>query len=654
MAVDHLVPPMPPVAAGGDMGAGAMPEKPQNGVAGLKYWRNDIVSGLLVSMISLPFSLGIAVASGAPPICGLTSAIIAGLVFPFVGGSYMTIAGPAAGLAPVLLAAMVALGGGTDEAHRAIGYPLLLVVICFTGVVQIVLSLLKAAKYAAFFPSAVVEGMLAAIGLMIIAKEMPHFLGVKFAAHDFFAYVMEAPKEIVLMNWRVVLTASLCLALIFVLSAAKSRRLKVVPPQLIAVVFGIVVARLLGLTGDTLITIPSGLAHGIVMPNFAGLLAARNLWLAAGVALVTLTMVDGVESLATASAIDKIDPFRRKSQPNRVLLAMGVSNILSSLAGGLTIIPGGVKSKANIEGGGRTLWANFYNAIFLLIFIFVASPLINMIPFAALSAVLIHIGFKLCRPKIWRHVWSIGREQLLIFTLTVVVTLYTDLLIGIIAGMVAKLLMTLSLTSAASTPGRVDHGVFRRFFSLFRSPVRSRELIGDAYHLEFAGPIVSFNSLAVNKALDETPKESRSVVLHFSDDVTLIDHTSCENLRHFAEEYERNGRGQVWMEGIDQMKPLSRDENSLRMAAGGLIPGHPLVRAVKFFRKLASRKPSPPRSKEADLALLDHLALEDHDNLNGGHADLAWTSLSSSGLKPVTKNDLDKFSLSDNDMKPVK
>ena len=145
------------------------PKSRETVLAGLKHWRHDLVAGLVVSLISVPFSLGIAVASGAPPICGLISAIIAGLVLPFLGGSYVTISGPAAGLAPALLAAMLLLGRG----DLAIGYPLLLVAICLTGLVQVVLAKFKAARFSAIFPSSVVEGMLASIGLLIIAKQLP-------------------------------------------------------------------------------------------------------------------------------------------------------------------------------------------------------------------------------------------------------------------------------------------------------------------------------------------------------------------------------------------------------------------------------------------------------------------------------------------------
>ena len=158
-------------------------------------------------------------------------------------------------------------------------------------------------------------------------------------------------------------------------------------------------------------------------------------------AVVTLTMIDGVESLATAMAIDRIDPYHRKSQPNRLLFAMGVCNIASSLIGGLTIIPGGVKSKANIASGGRTLWANFTNAICLIIYMVFARDLINMIPKGVLASVLIYTGWKMCEPLVWNHIAHIGKEQLGIFTFTIVATLATDLLWGIIAGTVAKFAM---------------------------------------------------------------------------------------------------------------------------------------------------------------------------------------------------------------------
>src|SRR5438552_11864769 len=205
-------------------------EKPQNGIAGLKHWRHDILAGMVVSLISLPFSLGIAVASGAPPITGIISAIIAGFILPFLGGSYVTVSGPAAGLAPILLASMTVLGHG----DLATGYPLLLVAICFAGCVQIVLARFKFARLCAMFPSAVVEGMLCSIGLLIIVKQFPFLMGVKFHAHEFYEYVLEVPTHISEAKPMVFVIGTLSLALMFVLSAGKAKWLKVVPPQVIA------------------------------------------------------------------------------------------------------------------------------------------------------------------------------------------------------------------------------------------------------------------------------------------------------------------------------------------------------------------------------------------------------------------------------------
>jgi carbonic anhydrase len=552
-------------------------EKPSNGAAGLKHWRHDIVAGLLVSLISLPFSLGIAVASGAPPIAGLTSAIIAGLILPFLGGSYVTISGPAAGLAPALLAAMLLLGKG----NLHVGYPLLLGAICLTGCVQIVLAKFKAARFSALFPSAVVEGMLASIGLLIIAKQLPNLLGHEYKSHEFFGILAETPSLVGVMKPQVFFLGVVCLGLIFLLASLKARWMKAVPPQVIVVIIGVVMARVLHLDGRYLIHIPDRVfEHGIVLPNFHGLWADHSLWFALFTTVVTLTLIDGVESLATVSAIDKIDPYRRKSDPNRTLFAMGVSNLCSSLAGGLTIIPGGVKSTACIQGGGRTQWANFYNAIFLMIFLLFGRGVINLIPLSVLSAVLIYTGYKLCRPAVWRHIAHIGREQLVLFSLTVLMTLCTDLLWGIAFGVVVKLVMNLMFSSSGAHQALAHPVALGRALlhapghaaDLFRNPVTGRELADGAYHLHFGRPLVCFNLLHVSQELASVPAEAEAVYLHLSDHVTLIDHTSCENLLHYADEFERSGRGHVEIVGLDRMRMRSHAANCMRVSAPGLVP----------------------------------------------------------------------------------
>ena len=551
-------------------------EKPQNGFAGLRHLRHDILSGIVVSLVSLPLSSGIAIASGAPPIVGLISAIIAGLVFPFIGGAYLTIAGPAAGLAPAVMAIMVSFGGAGDADHLGEGYGFLLVVIFVVGCLQVILSVLKLARFAAIIPVTVVEGMLASIGLLIIVKQLPKFFGYngKVHAHEFIEFIEEVPQYAQGMAPAAFGVALASLVLLFSLGAWKKNRLfQVIPPQLVAVVFGVVLGQCihLGSLGPGfLIKLPEVPFHGPHLPDFSGLLARHDLWQAAISAIVMLTMIDGVESLATAMAIDRIDPFHRKSDVNRVLLAMGVANVASSIVGGLTIIPGGVKSKANIAAGGRTLWANFTNAICLVIYLLVGSSVINMIPLGVLASVLIYTGWKMCEPVIWRHMAHIGKEQFIIFSFTVVVTLLTDLLIGIAAGVVANyILSTLFCRHAiitATAAGVKNLSVRGCMLDFFRNPVCKREYCDGIYHMYIDKPLVCFNTMQLTEELDEIPSDAKEVRVHLDERVALIDHTAAENLVHVINEYSHSNIP-VQIVGLERLERLSHYDACVRVAS---------------------------------------------------------------------------------------
>ena len=447
-------------------------EKPENGVKGLKHWRYDLMAGLQVAMMGIPLSLGIAIASGAPPVCGLISAIIAGFVFPFLGGAYITISGPAAGLAPALMAGTIALGNG----DLAAGYPLLLVAICLVGIVQVILSIFNAGRFALFFPISVVEGMLMAIGMLIIIKQIPAFLGyITPPIKSIPKAILLIPEQVMGMNPLICAIGAIVLFLLFFLTSRKERWVTLIPAPFLVLILAGVTSWLLQLPEEYLIHVPLNVfEHGITVPHFQEALERTDLWGTFLILIITLTLIDGTESLATIAAIDKIDPFKRKSNPNVTLRAMGVSNTASSLLGGLTIIPGGLKSTTNMLAGGRTLWANFYYACFQLIILLFAAALINQIPKSALAGLLMWIGWKLCSHKVFKRIFSVGKEQMVIAMVNVVVTLYTsDLLDGMIVGTLTKIVLLVKDVVRASPGG----GVGAAFKELFRNPVIR---IGDA------------------------------------------------------------------------------------------------------------------------------------------------------------------------------
>ena len=555
-----------------------MQDVPQNGVKGLKHWRYDLLAGMQVALVSLPLSLGIAIASGAPPVTGLVSAIIAGLIFPFLGGAYVTISGPAAGLAPALLSGMLLLGDGDLVA----GYPLLLVAICLTGLLQLLLAFFKAGRFAIFLPVTVVEAMLAAIGLIIIIKQIPPLVGAILpATKSMLISVTKLPQAVLQMELSIFFIGAVSLFLMFYLNKTRHQWMRKLPPPLFVALLGIVLGYVFNLDPKYLITMPENvLEGGITFPSFAEVLNRPELWWGVVVVVITLTLIDGVESLATIKAVDKIDPFQRKSDPNVTLRAMGVSNSLSSIFGGLTIIPGGIKSRANIDAGGRTLWANFYNAVFLLIFLFVATDIIARVPLAAIAAILIYVGWKLCEYKVFTKTYAIGRDQIIIFVITIISILATDLLLGIIVGVIAEVLMLLYLLMPSLRFVLNGHLSFRQSLSLlwtnlrglFGSPIiKIRELERDGrphYELSMSS-IVCFNLLPLDKTLQNLPADA-GITLVVTESGRIIDHTGMEYLHQFQEECLRDGRD-FEIRGMENFYQFTSHSLSARMQDTRLV-----------------------------------------------------------------------------------
>ena len=254
--------------------------------------------------------------------------------------------------------------------------------------------------------------------------------------------------------------------------------------------------------------------------------------------------------------------------------------------------------------GGRTQWANFYNACFLLVYLLLARPIINLMPYSVLGAMLIFTGYKLCRPKVWQHVAHIGWEQLAIFTITVVATLSTDLLWGIVTGIAAKLLLASWLhlagyrkvaTVANGHDAYAQNGQswVGRLTQPFRSPVARAESIDDTHHIYFTGPLVSFNLMHVTSELSKTPTSAKRVFLHVTDKVTVIDHTSCESLFHYAEECHRNGTAHVELVGLDQMAPRSEFPTCMRTRPAPRSSSNGRPRRHRPQRGPAGQQPDP-------------------------------------------------------------
>ena len=544
---------------------------PAAGLRGLQHWRHDLLAGLQVALLWTPFSLGVALASGAPAIAGLISAIVAGLLFPFLGGSHVTVSGPAAALAPVLLFGMLLLGGGDVVA----GYPLVLVAIVATGALQILLSALRAGQYASMLPATVVEAMLAAIGIMIILRQVPPLLGAPSVPSRSVADALaHLPQQLAQAQALVALIGAGSLALMFALRRKVSGPWRWIPPAIAVAGVGVVAGVVADLEPALRIRMPERILDGIRFPAFGTLAGRPDLWLTMALVVLMFTLIDGVESVASVKAVDKIDPWRRKSDPNKTLRAMGVCNLASGMIGGLTVIPNAVPSRANIDAGAHTLWSNLFSGLFLLVFTFALPALLARIPLASIAGILIYVGWRLCEPALFARMRAIGRDRFIVFVGTVAAILATDLLVGMLIGVAIELLLLVYLLMPSLRyvlTGRLDGAaaaslLARNFAGLFRSPViRQRvERRSDAeWHVLTLGSLVGFNLLPLEKSLAAIPAGA-PLALRFTESARIIDHTAVEFLQHVEEDAAAQGRPFA-VEGLDNFFRFSPHPLAARM-----------------------------------------------------------------------------------------
>ncbi|MCE9564686.1 MAG: SulP family inorganic anion transporter [Planctomycetes bacterium] len=540
----------------------------------------DLLSGFLVFLIAMPLCLGIAKACNYPPIAGIWTAVIGGLLTGFLSNSQLTIKGPAAGLIVIVEGAVLELGAqaappGSDLATQIqFGYPLALGVGVTAGVIQILFGLVKAAKIGEIVPLTPVHGMLAAIGITIMAKSMFVVIGVSAppgAPIDAIAAIPATLAKTETMKLRETADAneakgiadaksdeekqaakakadkmrndakkkewsqpiaaigltSLAILIAFPFLKARIPALKPVPAQVVVLAVGIPMASALSLTalGESvgnpmqyLVAVPDVIPAvfdnfkiAFMLPDFSGL--------ATGIGIkyvVLFSLIASIESMLSSQAIDMIDPWQRKTDQNKDLLAVGLANTLCSAIGALPMISEIVRSKANIDNGARTKYANMFHGIFLLAFVLMLPFVIRMIPLAALGAMLVYTGFRLASPKEFVHTYKIGIEQLIVFVTTIVVVLCTDLLVGVISGILLKLIIHMINGAPLSSFLRADIEV--------ASTDDDKVVV-----LKVRKAAVFANWLSVKNAILKQAEGRDEIVLDLTE-TTLVDHSTMEKL----------------------------------------------------------------------------------------------------------------------------
>jgi len=545
--------------------------------------RFDAIAGFLVFLIAMPLCLAIARASGFPPIAGIWTAVIGGVICSLISNSQLTIKGPAAGLIVIVYGAVSELGAEfatpdmSETARAFLGYKLALGIGVTAGVIQILSGLLRAGRLADFFPLTPVHGMLASIGVIIIAKQVYEVAGVaptKGAGP--LALIAEFPDKLRGLNPEIAAIGLTGLVILFGLPllARRAKWIKKVPAQLVVLLAAVG----LGLAFDLehrhtylfpdsffdtnheaeyevgprfLVDMPEVLkepAAAFAFPDFRGLATATGLQY-----LLLFTLIGSLESLLSAKAIELLDPWRRKTNFDRDLLAVGFANTLSSAVGGLPMISEIVRSKANIDNGGRTRMANLCHGLLLLGFVLLFPNLIHRIPLAALGAMLVYTGFRLASPKEFVRTYKVGSEQFIVFVGTILATLATDLLIGIGVGIALEVMFHLWHGAPVTGLLKTDVEVV---------PEGDRLVV-----LVVKRAAVFSNWLGLRKAINTQIVGRDAVVLDLSQ-TRFVDHSVMEKLHELEEEYAHAGK-RLSVIGLESHTPLSGHPHAARKCPVG-------------------------------------------------------------------------------------
>jgi MFS superfamily sulfate permease-like transporter len=489
----------------------------------LRFNRADLPPGMVVFLVALPLCLGIAVASGAPPFAGIISGIIGGIVVGALSNSNVSVTGPAAGLIAIVLAAITQLG-----------YESFLVAVVIAGAIQLTLGFAKAGGISSYFPTSVIEGMLVAIGIIIIKKELPHAIGYDLEHEgDFYSYQLLKEDEgffgelIHSFNFAhtgAILVAVVSLAILIAFNKVPAlKKIKALPGALVAVAAGILMNALfeafqpsLLIANEHLVKLPKAASVGDFInqfstPNFAGF-TNPQVWITG----LTIAIVASIETLLCLEAGDKMDPYKRYSDANIELKAQGIGNVLSGLIGGLPMTSVIVRTTANINAGAKTKFAAIVHGLLLLLTVILIPGILNMIPMASLAAILLMIGWKLASPKVFKHMWHSGLQQFIPFIITVIAVVFTDLLKGVGVGLIVSIFYILK-------------GNMKLAYRFSKDKYQE----GETIHIDLAQEVSFLNKAAIKQTLSDLPSNSK-VILDAGNTV-YIDFDVLQLIRDFSQ-----------------------------------------------------------------------------------------------------------------------
>ncbi|TWT71481.1 SulP family inorganic anion transporter [Crateriforma conspicua] len=543
-------------------------ETPRGNLAGFtRYLKQDIISGFLVFLIALPLCLGISLACGYPPIAGIFTAIIGSILATFLSNSELTIKGPAAGLIVIAIGCIEDFGGngmtGGWDASDLTAYKAALAVGVAAAVLQVLFGFFRAGILGEFFPISAVHGMLAAIGIIIILKQFPVALGVS-AGGEPLEMLKEIPHYIAEANPAIAAIGIVSMLIMFLwpFAGSKVSLLKKIPSAMVV----LLVAVPMGMGFDLLhehsyvlqghqyqlgeqylVKMPDrvfGMFDDITTPDFTAL-SQMKAWKW----VLMFFIIGSLESLLSAKAIDLLDPWKRKTNMDRDMIAVGVGNLCASWVGGLPMISEIVRSKANIDNGARTRFADLWHGLFLLACVAMIPMVLHKIPLAALAAMLVYTGYRLAHPTEFIHVWRIGKEQLAIFVTTLVVVLATDLLIGVAAGIFLKIVF------------HVANGVPIK--SLFKPFIDVEEVDDNTSKIIAHQSAVFSNWIPFKRQIEDIGLVQRRNLIVDVSDTKLVDHSVMEKFDEVKRDFEQEGLS-FEVRGLDTLQPLADSAHAAR------------------------------------------------------------------------------------------